>query len=596
MNTTRWRRARASSIVLAAAGSLILTSCTSGSNESDDAKVPELKDAKAQAKPVTFGDTADSKGPAAPVAGARKGGTMQVYQENDFSHLDPAQIYVSDARQFSNLTQRGLTTFKEDDKGHTKVVGDLATNPGEKSDGGKTWTYHLKDGIKDQYGHTITSKDVRHTIERTYADYLTDGPTYIQNWLSGLDYRKKLKGGPYKGKHLPSSVLDTPNDKTVVFHFKEAQGDVPQALNMPGYGIVPEKDDTKEKYDQKPASLGPYKIASFKPGKSMKLVRNKEWDPKTDPKRHQYVDGWNIGFNHSLDDQAERLISDKGSAKDGVTFSGQITGAKIPKAIKEARSRLIQGYQPYVWQLNMNMFRIKNKKLRDAIAYAMPNEQVLRPDGGKFGGEPAGGLQAPTVPGFEKNFDPFGKKKHPDGQPAKAKKIVKQEHAKGKKLVLAYANTDRRQKQAVIISDALERAGFDVQKKEIDNSTWYEQLGKIHNNYDVYITGWGQDWPSLNTVFPPSYDGDKIADGANNYSHIDDKHVNKEMDRILKIQDPKKSTKEWTKLHHYIVEKVNPAVPLYYTKTLQVHGSHVGGAQYSLDSSYTDLNRLYLKK
>lgn len=595
MNSTRWRRARASAIALAT-GSLIVSGCSSGSHADDGAKAPGLADAKSAAKPVTFGSKADSKGPAKSVSGAHKGGTMNVYQENDFSHLDPAQIYVSDAKQLASLIHRGLTTFKEDSKGHTKVVGDLADSAGEKSDGGKTWTYHLKDGIKDQHGHRITSDDIRHSIERTYANFITDGPIYIQNWLSGLDYRKKLKGGDFKGRHLPDSVLDTPDKKTVKFHFKQAQADLPQALTMPGYAVVPKKDDTKEKYDQKPTALGPYKIKSFAAGKSMKLVRNKEWDPKTDPKRHQYVDGFNIAFNHDLEDQAERLISNKGGAKNGVTFSGQLSGSKIPKAMKQASKRMIQGYQPYVWQLNMNMYRIKKKKVRDAITYAMPNAQLLRPDGGKFGGSPAGGLMAPTLPGFEKGYDPYGKTKHPNGEPKKAKKLVKQTHSKGKKLVLAYANTDRRQKQAVIIADALDRAGFDVQKKEIDNATWYEQMGKVHNKYDIYLTGWGQDWPSPNTVFPPSYDGDKIADGASNYSHVDDKHVNKEMDRIQKIQDPQKSAKEWQKLHHYLMEKVNPAVPLYYTKTLQVHGSNVGGARYSLDQSYADPTRLYLKK
>ncbi len=455
---------------------------------------------------------------------------MNVYQETDFSHLDPGQSYVSDAGTLDRLLQRGLTQFKEDAKGNKVVVGDVATDSGEKSDGGKTWTFHLKDGIKDSKGHTITSEDVRHTFERLYAPFITDGPTYIQQWLSGdgTKYRKALPDGDFKGDHLPKSTMETPDDKTVVFHFDKPRPDLPQALTMVGYAIVPKEDDTKAKYDQNPgAFLGPYKIASFSPGKSMKLVRNKYWDPKTDSVRHAYVDGWNIDFNHDPVDQTNRMLADRGAAKDAISMTGAVASAKVPDVIRNAKDRTVTGYQPYVWQLNMNMNRIKDKKVRDAITYALPNQNIIRPDGGKYGGEIAGGLLAPTLPGFDKSFDPFGKLKHPNGQPDKAKKLLKEAGKTGMKLLYAYANTPKRQQQAVIISKALEKAGFNVQKKEINSATWYEQMGKVDNGFDIYMTGWGQDWPSASTVIPPCYDGRNIQDGASNYAHINDPHVNK---------------------------------------------------------------------
>ncbi|HZG03424.1 MAG TPA: ABC transporter substrate-binding protein [Streptomyces sp.] len=599
MNPIRSRRARGALIALAA-GSLVLTGCGGGSDNKDGGKDTGVskEEAKAQALAVEYGDAAASKGPAADVEGAKEGGTIRVYQEDDFSHLDPGQIYVSDANQLSSLIHRGLTTYKEDGKGGMTVVGDLATDSGKESDGGRTWTYTLKDGIKDEEGDPITSKDVRHTIERLYAPHITDGPMYIQQWLSGdgTTYRKALPDGPYKGKHLPDSVLETPDEKTIVFHFKEPRPDLPQALAMAGYSIVPEEDDTKAKYDHAPVALGPYKIAEFKPGKTMQLVKNTEWDPKTDPVRHQYVDGWNITFNHSRADQTERILSDQGESKNAIQMNGSVDSTKVRQVIQRANNRTIKGYQPYVWQLNMNMDRIKDKRIRDAITYALPNAQILRPDGGSYGGEPAGGLLAPTLPGYEDGYDPYGKLDKPNGDPEKAKQLLKEAGAEGMRLVYGYANVPHRQKQAVIIEKALENVGFDVQKKDIDQATWYEQVGKVKNGLDIYMTGWGQDWPSPSTVIPPSYDGEQIADGSANYSHINDKHVNAESDRILKIQDPEEATAEWVKLHKYIVEKVNPAAPLYYTKQLQIYGSNIGGARYSTVKSYIDLTRLYLKK
>lgn len=598
MNRVHTRRARAALVALAA-GSLILSGCTSGSNADSEVDTPNLDDAKAQSEPVEYGDAKDSQGPAEEVEGAREGGTIRVYQEDDISHLDPGQIYVSDARQLASIVHRRLTTFKQADDGSLTVVGDLATDPGKSSDGGKTWTYTLKDGIKDEDGDPITSEDIRHTIERLYAPFITDGPFYVQQWLSGIDYRKALPDGPYEGDHLPDSVLETPDDKTIIFHFKEPQPDLPQALTMPGYAVVPKEDDTKEKYDTKaPTATGPYKISEFKPGKSMKLVRNEHWDPKTDPVRHQYVDGWNITFNHDRADQTKRIMASRGEAANAVQLSGAVDTSQTRKVVTtpELKKRTINGYQPYVWQLNMNLDRIKDKRIRDAITYALPAKNILRPDGGTFGGEPALGLMAPTLPGHDPDFDPFNRKEKPNGDPEKAKKLVKEAGAEGKRLVYGYANVPHRQEQAAIIEKALEDVGFDVQKKEIDQATWYEQVGKVDNGLDIYMTGWGQDWPSATTVLPPTFDGDQIVDGGSNYSHVNDKHVNKEIDRILKIRDPEKATKEWVKLHEYILTEINPAAPLYYTKQMQIFGKNVGGARYSTETNYIDWNRLYLKK
>ncbi|WP_407550101.1 ABC transporter substrate-binding protein [Streptomyces sp. Pv4-95] len=599
MNALSTRRARALVVALAA-GSMALTGCSSGSSAGKDQSQTD-KDAAGQSKAVPLGKAAESVGPAAPVKGAKPGGTIRVYQRDSYNHLDPAQMYVSDMKVLSQLIFRGLTTFKQDDKGNATVVGDLATDSGQMSDGGKTWKYTLKDGVKFADGTPITSKDIRHTFERQYAKFITDGPTYIQQWLSGsgTSYRKALPDGPYKGDHLPKSVLDTPDDKTIVFHFKQPQSQLPYALTMPGYSAVPEgAKDTKDSYDVAPVCAGPYKIASFKSGKSMKLVKNTNWDPKTDPMRHQYPDGYDISFNHQASDSTKRLMADQGEAKNAVSFTNSVEPTLTKQVLENASAskRLVQGYQPYVWQMNFNMDRIKDKKIRDAITYALPNGQIVRVNGGSYGGEIAGGLLAPTVAGYQKGYDPYGKIKHPNGEPEKAKKLLKEAGKTGMKLVYAYSNTEARQKEAVVIEDALTKAGFDVQKKEVDAASWYEQMGKVDNGFDIYMTGWGQDWADASTVIPPSYDGTAIQDGASNYSHVNDKHVNAEIARISKIADAAKATEEWETLHKYIVEKVNPAAPVFYTKVLQLHGSNIGGARYNVDASYIDPTTLFLKK
>ncbi|MFJ4468977.1 ABC transporter substrate-binding protein [Streptomyces sp. NPDC089424] len=596
MKSLTSRRARAIVVALAA-GSLALTGCSEnkGTSSNKDSK-KDQKEAATQSKAVTYADAAASAGPAEEVPGAKPGGTITVFQESGLSHLDPGQIYVSDAGQVANLLFRGLTNFEEDGKGGVSVVGDLATDSGKSTEGGKTWTFTLKDGVKDQNGNVITSADVRHTIERQYAEFIFDGPTYLQTWLSGAKYREALPDGGFGSKHLPDSVLETPDDKTVVFHFDKPRPDLPQTLAMPGYSIVPEKSDTKERYDKAPVSTGPYKIAEYKIGKVLKLVKNDQWDPKSDSVRHQYVDGFDFQFGVTESTQTKRLISDQGGSKNAIQLTGGVESTQIQDVVGDpaVNKRTIKGYQPYVQVLNFNLDRVKNKKVRDAITYAVNSKSLIAGEGGAYGGDVAPNLFAPTLPGYEAGYDPYGRLKTPQGNIAKAEELLKDVPAAEKKLVFAYNNSEQGQKRKVAVEDALTKVGFDIVAKEVDSASYYEQIGKVDNPYDIYISGWGQDWPSPATVVTPVYDGDQIAEGSPNYSHVNDPKVQELIHKAL-TQEPTEAAKTWIEAHHYILETVNPAAPLWYTKQFQLYGSNIGGARYSTESSYIDVTRLFLK-
>lgn len=595
------RRTRAA-LVAVAAGALVLTACSSGGGggggENKDAKDKQSKSATDLQSQITFGDAASSTGPAEEVPGAKAGGTLHALELNSYTHLDPGQIYVSNEGQLSTLIHRGLTTYKLDSKGNYTVVGDLATDSGKTEDGGKTWTFHLKDGIKWEDGAAITSKDIRWSVERLFAPFVTNGPAYLQQWLAdtaGSDYRKLLPDGPYKGKHLPDSLLETPDDKTVVFHFPTAQPDAPYLFAMPGYSVVDSAKDTKEKYDKAPVASGPYKIKSFVSGKSMTLVKNTNWDPKTDAARHQYVDGFDITFNITEEDSTKRLMSDAGENQSSLSFSNAVDTDNTPKVVgtPSIYKRTVAGYQPFVGQINFNMNKIKDIKVRKALAMAIPTKPVWQALGATYGAEYAGGFLSPSLAGYKKS-DPLGKVAHPEGDQVGAKKLLTEAGKLNTKITYAYINTPAGQEYSVAIAAALKKAGFDVQRKELPSDTYYDLIGKVDNPYDIYASAWGADWPSTLTVIPPVFDGRTIADQAPNYSHVNDTKINSEIDRIKKITDPVQAADEWFKLNNYIATDVVPAVPTVYYKQLQIFGSKVGGVVYNNVTAGIDLTKLYL--
>ncbi|MEV6191482.1 ABC transporter substrate-binding protein [Streptomyces sp. NPDC051920] len=591
-------------ISVLAAGALVLTGCSKGGSDNGNKDNKDKENAQRQQQSIKFGNAADSTGPAAEVPGAKSGGTMEVLQRDSYAHLDPGQIYVSDEGSLATLLHRGLTGYKatSDDGSKHEIVGDLATDSGTTTDGGKTWKYTLKDGIKFENGTAITSKDVRHTFERMFAPFINQGPPYVQQWLAdtpGADYRKLLKDGPYKGKHLPDSILQTPDDKTIVFKFKTSHPDLPYALAMAGYAIVSEKGDTKTKYDRAPVTTGPYKIESFKSGKSMVLVKNTNWDPKTDPIRHQYVDKFNITFNQQYETSTKTLLADTGADQAGISFNNQVDAGNLSKVLADPKmkSRTVSGFQPYVGQMNINLSHpaLKDKKIREAIAYALPITPFVRAYGGTDAMQVAGGLISPTVSGYDAAFDPHGKIKKPAGDPVKAKALLKEAGKVGMKLTFGYINTPEGQQYSTAMAEGLKKAGFDVQRQEIPAETYYDQVSKLDNNYDIFHTAWGADWPSASTVIPPLYDGRGIADGAQNYSQVNDPKVNADIDRINKITDPVKAAAEWEKVDQYLVKDVVNVVPTGYYKQTQIAGSKVGGLVYDDVIGGVDPRRLFVK-
>ncbi|MEU5886347.1 ABC transporter substrate-binding protein [Streptomyces sp. NPDC047461] len=597
------RRAYAA-LSLLAAGALVLTGCSEGGSKGSDNDKQDKENAERQQSGITFGDAKASTGPAAEISGAKPGGTITVLQRDSFAHLDPGQIYVSDEMALSQLIHRGLTSYKatSDDGQKHEVVGDLATDSGTTTDGGKTWKFELKDGIKWADGSPITAKDVRQTFERLFAPFVSNGPTFIQQWMAntpGAEYRKLLPDGPYKGKHLPDSVLETPDDKTIVFKFETAKPDLPYALAMAGYSIVSQAKDTKEKYDKAPMTSGPYKISEFKSGKSMTLVKNTNWDPKTDAVRHQYADQFSFEFNKQYEDSTKAILDDSGANATAISFSNQVDAGNLTKVLNDAalKPRTVSGYQPYVGQMNINLSQpeMKSKEVREAIAYALPITPFVRAFGGTDAMEVAGGLISPTVTGYDPKFDPFGKKAKPAGDPAKAKQLLEKAGKVGLKLTFGYINTPEGQQYSTAMAAGLEKAGFDVQRQEIPAETYYDQVSKVKNNYDIYHTAWGADWPSASTVIPPLYDGRQIQDGASNYSHINDPKVNADIDAAAALTDPVKAAEAWNKINEYIVKDVVSNIPTAYYKQTQIAGSKIGGLVYDDVIGGVDPRRLYVK-
>ena len=528
-------------------------------------------------------------GPAPAVPGASPGGTVKVYDVVDNQHLDPARIYNTQSQNVFNLIGRALTGYRESGTTVT-LVGDLATNTGVPTDGGKSWTYTLRDGISWEDGSPITAGDVKYGLERTFVKDYPEGPTYFQSWIADSQDFTKFYSGPYGKKSL--KAITTPDDKTLKITFKKPHPDLPYAFAFPFAGPVKQSKDTKAKYDQLPFSSGPYRIADRKIDKSMTLERNPNWKPESDPIRTAYPDRWEFSFGELPIETNKRLMAAAGDDAHAMTLLDRVSPEVLPTVLgtPDLLARTTAGLTIDAGFEVINTKRITDLRVRKAIMYAYPRQQIRQLLGGPDNGEFSTTLSSPTLIGHEQ-FDLFHVP--PAGDPEMSRKLLKEAGKLGMTLVVPYANLPRSEQVVTIEAQAFTKAGFKVVKKVLNPRTAGDEIAKVDNKFDVYGGAWVQDWPSGATVFPPLFDGRTIRDGGVNNSFFNDPAVNKEMDEIQLILDPVEAGRRWSQLERKILAQV-PAFPDLYGRSRQLHGPKIGGTFLSTILAGVSTNNIYV--
>ena len=89
---------------------------------------------------------------------------------NSTGEADPAKNYTLQEWQLLILTHDGLVGFKRAGGAEgTKIVPDLATEVPQPQDGGKTWTFTLRPGIKYSDGTDLKASDFQRVFLRQFT-------------------------------------------------------------------------------------------------------------------------------------------------------------------------------------------------------------------------------------------------------------------------------------------------------------------------------------------------------------------------------------------------------------------------------------------
>jgi len=493
-----------SGIILASAviGSLILAACGGGGDTSSSG---------------SGAASAAASGGAAGGAGTpQAGGTISILTNAEqLQTLDPQVIYTGEDLAFLGATiMRSLTTYQlsPDNAEGTSLVADMATDTGTASNGGKTWQFTLKDGIKWEDGKPVTCADVAYGVSRTFAtDIIAGGPTYALVYLdipTNEDGSSQYKG-PYsgEGQELFDKAVSC-DGNTITFNLNQPVPDFNYTVTL-GFGAVRKDADTGAEYGMKPLSNGPYKIESYQTGKGGKLVmvRNDQWDPATDSWRLALPDSWVYDFG--LDEAAidQRLIASSGPDEYALSLSLMTASLPVVFDSPQYESRRIDAFDPYTRYVAIDTVKIPNEKCRQAIGVAIDREALRTVAGGKYAGDYADGLVKPNI-GID--YAPtglwdglLGQAVPPTGDAEFAKKLIAEAGDCPTEITLDYAQSADNDKAASVWVDSMAKVGITLKPNPIEPGQYYGIVFDPEKAHELITAGWGPDWPNASTVIPP---------------------------------------------------------------------------------------------
>ena len=544
------------------------------------------------------------------------GGTLYfITHAEQFDHVDPARVYTGrDIALFNSYIYRNLVSYKPvPGSAGSSLVADLATNTGVPSNAAKTWKFTLRSGITWEDGSPVTCKDVAYGVSRPFAaDVITDGPQYL---VQALDIPKDKDGssaykGPYKktGQALFDKAVSC-SGNTITFKLNRSFADFNYALTYPAGAPVKASKDTGDKYDLRPFANGPYKIASYKIGDQMELVRNDKWKKSSDTVRTPYPDNIVIRFGLAED------------VRDAIMLEDQIPNTASLDALQPANTRAFFAdakkasqrfnvYDPYVRYAAMNVSKghMDCLDVRKAVFFAINTQALIDLSGGSvFYGDPGDnpvkpvlGLDYKKTTGniHDPNWKITGNADYAKSFLEKAKTSCPDAYDRAtnpaKGIIWDIAQSATNQKASVLITDATKAAGINLKFNFIPSGQYYSTVLNTEKQNDISSAGWGADWANASTVIPELFTKEGGFNLSQNWNDAAYAAFKKKSDAAKVETNRAKQAKGWQELSQYVMDQYWIIRPVF-SKTQNVWGSKVGGVYYWEPQGNFGFGQMYVK-
>ncbi|WP_421580555.1 ABC transporter substrate-binding protein [Shinella sp. M31] len=510
-----------------------------------------------------------------------RGGTMRLLARSAAGTLDPHINYTDQGWQMYQPIYDGLVAFRKAEgmDGFT-IVPDLAEALPEVSNDGKTFTFKLRKGVMFSTGQEVGVKDVVASFQRIFK---VSGPT-SGTFYAGIVGADKCLADT-KSCTLEGGVVGDEAAGTVTINIVKPDAELLYKLALPHAVTLPADTPAEDAGSVPIPSTGPYMISAFDPNKGMTVSRNphfKQWSEEAQPDGYPDVVQYDFGLseeaavtaiqNGEADWMFDALPSDR-LAELGTKYQDQLHIAPLSA----------WWYAP----LNTRLAPFDNVKARQAVAFAIDRNTLVKLFGGKVLASPVCQVLPPDFPGHVDycpyTKDPGAKWSAPDLE--KAKQLVEESGTKGQKVTIIVEDTAVSRSIGVYLQSVLTSIGYVADVKPISANIQFTYIQNTNNKVQMSVTQWYKDYPAASDFLHILFGCASFREGSDasiNIAGFCDAKIDEKMQKALDlgVTDQVAADAMWAEIDREVTDQA-PAVGLFTPKRLDFVSKRLGNFQFN---------------
>ncbi|CAN7549483.1 ABC transporter substrate-binding protein [Mesorhizobium sp. LjRoot246] len=510
-----------------------------------------------------------------------RGGTIRLLARSAAGTLDPHINYTDQGWQMYQPIYDGLVAFRKAEgmDGFT-IVPDLAEALPQVSNDGKTFTFKLRKGIKFSSGQDLGVKDVVASLQRIFK---VSGPT-SGTFYAGIVGADKCLADT-KSCTLEGGVVGDEAAGTITINIAKPDAELLYKLALPHAVVLP-ADTPAEDMGSKPIpSTGAYMISAFDPNKGMTVSRNpnfKQWSEDAQPDGYPDV----VQYDFGLSEEAAVTAIQNGEAD---WMFDALPSDRLGELGSKSMDQLHISPLSAWWYapLNNRLAPFDNEKARQAVAYAIDRNTLVKLFGGKVLASPVCQVLPPDFPGHE-DYCPFTKNpgakwSAPDLD--KAKQLVEESGTKGQKVTIIAEDTAISRSIGVYLQSVLTSIGYAADVKPISPNIQFTYIQNTNNKVQMSVTQWYKDYPAASDFLNILFSCASFREGSDasiNIAGFCDKEIDTKMQKALDlgVTDQKAADKLWAEIDRQVTDKA-PAVGLFTPKRLDFVSKRLGNFKFN---------------
>jgi ABC-type transport system substrate-binding protein/class 3 adenylate cyclase len=524
---------------------------------------------------------------ALPPAARHRGGTLVVSAYlSGCNCLDPAFAWQSDAWRALSMVYDGLVGYRKTAgaPGAT-LVPDLAANLPTPTDGGRTYRFRLRTGLRFSDGSPVHASDFRTSMERLLRLNGVNLPPFYGAIVGAegcsaesgrCDLRKGIEVDDAQG--------------TIAIHLSAPDPDLLAKLALPFAFVLPADAPEPDHPLTDPARFGtvgeytipgtgPYTAVSFNPQRELRLERNphfKLFSPDAQP------DGYpdQILIRILGDGNAPDLRSAVGAVEAGKSdWTTQLSPEEVKRLAVGSAAQLhttpIGGVQHLM--LSMRKRPFSDVRARQALAYAIDRNRLVELAGGELVARPSCQVLPPIVPGY-RPYCPYtvnpsaGVWSGPDL--ARARSLAAKSHTLGESVTIGLPPDDPyNQRLGKYVAGVLRQVGYRASVR-VEPDIFAAMLAP-KSDVNAIRVGWLQDFAAPSNFIEPLFTCSANEQGGVNVSQFCSRRLDALVSQARTTSDVAATADAWARIDRLLVDQA-PAIPLYALREADFVSKRVG--------------------